>query len=61
MTCLDNLIGISPLLGDVPDSGLFLSDIDITLQQANNLQTTNDTSGVDYLAKENRVCPKDGS
>ena len=52
MDCLNNLIGVSPLLGDVPDSGLFLSDIDITLQQANNLQTTNDTSGVDYLQKK---------
>jgi hypothetical protein len=52
MTCLDNLIGISPLLGDVPDSGLFLSDIDITLQQGNDLQTTNNTSGVDYLQKK---------
>jgi hypothetical protein len=49
MECLNNLIGVSPLLGDNPDSGLFLSDLDITLYQANNLQTANNTSGVDYL------------
>jgi hypothetical protein len=49
MECLNNLIGVSPLLGDNPDSGLFLSDLDITIYQANNLQTANNTSGVDYL------------
>lgn len=49
MECLDNLIGASKLVGSTSTSGLFLSDIDITLQQANNLQTPNHTSGVDFL------------
>ena len=52
MECLNNLIGISPILGDNPSSGLFLSDIDITIKQGNDLQNQNHTSGVDYLRQK---------
>jgi len=52
MSCLDNLIGIGRRQGDIPASGLYLEDINITLEDAEAIKGERYASGEELL---NRV------